>query len=356
MSKQISIALATYNGATFLREQLASIAIQTYPPTEVVITDDCSADDTLRIANEFAETAPFKVTIMRNETRLGYRENFIRAASMCTSEIIACCDQDDVWFPEKLKTVVAAFEYPEVMLAHHNSIIVDNSGHTVGYLRNDALPHNHPWFAAYGHALAFKRELADFSDLWALSTSSQISQRQDGVYVSARESHDHWFFFLASHLGKIAYIETPLVRYRQHNSNAEGWTTGGRFNKWIDRLGGRDTVFEIAAASELARSKALKSISDLPKYSEKRVSLLAASEQYAKSASIYMNRARLYRSEHLAQRFLIFYRLLNNRSYGKSALRSFSSAAKDATIGVFFSRIISRRRRALYSRVTEPHV
>lgn len=331
----ISIAMATYNGAKFIREQLNSLAMQTILPSEIIITDDCSSDDTLQIANEFAATSPFKVTVRRNETRLGYRGNFIHAASMCTSEIIACCDQDDVWLPEKLKTVVGAFEDPEVMLVHHNSIIVDDSG-DIGYLRNDAVPHIHPWFAAYGHTLTFKRELADFSNLWDLSTSADVSGRQDGTYISARESHDHWFFFLASHLGKIAYIETPLVRYRQHGTNAEPWTTGGWLNKWVTRLGGRGAVFEIAAENARARSEALKSISTLPQYSEKRASLLTASEHYAKSAAIYADRSSLYRSKDLARRVLIFYQLLRSGAYGKSALRSFSSGAKDGVIGVLF--------------------
>ena len=77
----VSIAMATYNGRKHIQRQLGSLAAQTQLPTELVVTDDCSTDDTIAIVDEFAKGAPFTVKVMRNDARLGYRANFMRAAN-----------------------------------------------------------------------------------------------------------------------------------------------------------------------------------------------------------------------------------------------------------------------------------
>jgi glycosyltransferase involved in cell wall biosynthesis len=78
----VSVAMATYNGEAHIHEQLLSLANQSLAPVELVVADDCSGDRTLDIVREFARTAPFAVRIYENETRLGYRANFMRAASL----------------------------------------------------------------------------------------------------------------------------------------------------------------------------------------------------------------------------------------------------------------------------------
>src|SRR5690242_1811791 len=98
----VSVAMATCNGQKFIREQLDSLATQCYLPSELVITDDASSDKTVAIAEQFAKAAPFTVHIHRHDNRMGYRTNFMRAASLCTSDLIAFCDQDDIWAPQKL--------------------------------------------------------------------------------------------------------------------------------------------------------------------------------------------------------------------------------------------------------------
>ena len=96
----ISIAMATYNGERFLEEQLRTLSEQVRLPDEVVVCDDGSTDCTQEILAQFAKSAPFPVRLVINDRRLGWRENFLKAASICTSDYIAFCDQDDIWFPE----------------------------------------------------------------------------------------------------------------------------------------------------------------------------------------------------------------------------------------------------------------
>src|SRR5689334_22293429 len=105
----ISVALCTYNGSRYLKEQLDSIASQTRRPDEVVIRDDVSADNTVKIAQQFAETVPFPVHIHRNPENLGSTRNFESAIEACRGEIIALSDQDDVWESQKLERIETEF-------------------------------------------------------------------------------------------------------------------------------------------------------------------------------------------------------------------------------------------------------
>lgn len=216
----VSIALATYNGAHFLREQLDTLLAQSRPPDEIVVTDDGSVDDTLAILTACARSAPFPIHVHSNSERMGYRRNFLKAAELCTSDLIFFCDQDDIWSPSKLSRMTACFADPAVMLAYHNAMVVNADGVAIGELyRAEAqklllaqvpVP---PWHYSLGFTQAFRRELLNLSDLWPMSLD----------HVSgAPMAHDQWLFFLALCRGKVAYVDASLVRYRQHGSNVYG--------------------------------------------------------------------------------------------------------------------------------------
>ena len=99
----LSVAMCTYNGARYVREQLDSIAAQTRPPDELVVCDDGSTDATLAILEGFAAAAPFPVRIHVNPTQLGMPKNFEHAIGLATGAAIALADQDNVWYPHKLE-------------------------------------------------------------------------------------------------------------------------------------------------------------------------------------------------------------------------------------------------------------
>src|ERR1700751_2230018 len=99
----ISVALCAYNSSRYGEEQLESIASQSRLPDEVVICDDDSVDDTPSILERFRKEAPFDVRIHRNETNLGVTRNFEKAIALCSGDIIALSDCDDVWRGDKLE-------------------------------------------------------------------------------------------------------------------------------------------------------------------------------------------------------------------------------------------------------------
>jgi glycosyltransferase involved in cell wall biosynthesis len=217
----ISVAMATYNGARFIREQLDSLAAQTVLPLELIVTDDGSTDDTLAIIEEFAKTAPFQVQIARNETRLGYRANFMKCTTLCTGDLIAFCDQDDIWLEQKLERQLSPFADSRVLLSGHDVKLIDQQGRDLRKSLHQfpsSLPFSYwsanPFAYCQGFTLVFRRELLSFSYLWYSSI--------DHNAVTERMAHDQWFFFLALVVGSVKYDLEPLALYRQHDMNAFG--------------------------------------------------------------------------------------------------------------------------------------
>jgi len=132
----ISIAMCTYNGESFLLEQLESIAKQTVLPDELIICDDQSTDGTLKIVQDFQNKSPFHMRIYLNSSKLGSTKNFEKAISQCNENIIVLSDQDDFWFPNKLEKMIRVFKnQAKTGYIFSNAIIVDeklqNSSFTI---------------------------------------------------------------------------------------------------------------------------------------------------------------------------------------------------------------------------------
>jgi len=313
----ISVAMATYNGQRFIREQLDSLAAQQHSPSELVITDDASSDKTVAIAEQFATRAPFPVHIHRYGNRLGYRANFMRAASLCTSDVIAFCDQDDVWSPRKLSLCIEPFRDPAVLLAYHNAEVVTEAGKRLGnldYLASAPMtpalslcPIGWNTQSALGFTEVFRRSILKFSDLREMSL--------DYNDLKAPMAHDQWVFFIASVFGRIVYIDDALASYRQHGSNLFGWYPPLGFlfdfpyflNNPIGRLDAVQQASErCAQILEITRH-------NLTDTWQESATLGAA--QYRFLANLYAARKRLYKSANLADRVKAFHWISSASGY-----------------------------------------
>ncbi|WP_114227008.1 MULTISPECIES: glycosyltransferase [Sphingomonas] len=215
----ISVALATYNGGRHLREQLDSLAAQTLRPLELIVSDDGSTDDTVAQVEAFAATAPFPVRVLRNERPLGYRLNFRQAAQACSGELIAFCDQDDIWRADKLERMAQAFANPAVMLAYHNAWAFNETArrflHDPAFERAELAQQPIPPFKAVNGLLQiFRADLRRFDRLW----DDSIDQNEGNVILA----HDQWYFFLALLLGRVVFVDAELLDYRQHANNTYG--------------------------------------------------------------------------------------------------------------------------------------
>jgi glycosyltransferase involved in cell wall biosynthesis len=212
----ISVAMATYNGERFLREQLESLARQSLLPAELIVCDDGSTDGTLEILREFAASAPFRVEIHRNETRLGFGFNSLGAISRCNGELVALCDQDDVWNEQKLRVCANRMRDPGIALVSHSARVF-SSGPLPRYWRNP------------DHRLCVWSDCRDIPALhWAVLGFSIVLRRavlerapvpEYRAAFSGGCAHDVWATIAALSYGQVVLLPDELASYRLHEEN-----------------------------------------------------------------------------------------------------------------------------------------
>lgn len=128
----ISVAMATYNGERFIREQLESIVNQTILPDEIIVRDDRSTDRTLSIIEEYADRYKnIRWDVRKNPANKGFIKNFIGAILACNEEIILLCDQDDVWRSDRVEKFIEFFSDRNVVSLHSEIDIIDEESNII---------------------------------------------------------------------------------------------------------------------------------------------------------------------------------------------------------------------------------
>ncbi len=204
----LSIALCSYNGEEFISEQVYSILNQNYTHFELIISDDCSTDKTLTILENFSQKDK-RIILLKNNTNQGYIRNFEKAISHCKGEIIFLSDQDDIWDENKISKISQSFNN-DVELVFHDSLFINHNGKSLNRKASDRFtlseqvtPLSFLLFNGIsGHALAFKKSLKNFI-----------------LPLPKIVHHDCWISYVASCKGKIVYVPSILVNYRQHDKS-----------------------------------------------------------------------------------------------------------------------------------------
>jgi glycosyltransferase involved in cell wall biosynthesis len=227
-----TVAMCTYNGARFVGQQLRSIAAQTRPPDELVVCDDHSADDTPRLVEQFAATAPFPVRLVVNATNLGIPRNFEQAIRLARSRIVFLSDQDDVWHPRKIQRVLDVFERrPEVGLVTCLAAAVDEDLNPLGYTSWDA----------YGITASQRRRIAEGDGLSAFlefvaidgATMAFPSRFRDLILpVPDNWWNDPWIATMLAAAAPTAVVNEALNSYRQHAAQRLGGRRKGLWQRY----------------------------------------------------------------------------------------------------------------------------
>jgi glycosyltransferase involved in cell wall biosynthesis len=203
----VSIALATFNGAEFLADQLKSLGEQTRLPDELVVTDDGSTDDTLAILERFARDCPFPVHIDRNPQRLGLNRNFERAISKTSGDIVLISDQDDVWYPHKIERVIETLSNNcDAISLHHDEHILDqDTGKILPGTLCGRTEYLGGWdrHLAAGNCTVLRRE------------AIQLLLPFPSNFV-----YDEWINWLPALLDARVVLAEPLQLWRRHGSNS----------------------------------------------------------------------------------------------------------------------------------------
>jgi glycosyltransferase involved in cell wall biosynthesis len=210
---KISVCIAAYQGERYIALQLRSILKQLSAGDEVILVDDGSTDATWHEVSALQDT---RVVLMRNPDNQGVLRSFETALSHSSGEIVFLSDQDDIWLPRKVETVLGAFASdPELMLVVSDALLIDEEGAKIG----DSFYAKRGKFRAgfwsnlligkfHGCTMAFRSTLL----------------RSALPFPPGRlVHHDTWIGCMNALMGgKIIYISEPLVAYRRHSTNATG--------------------------------------------------------------------------------------------------------------------------------------
>jgi len=223
---EISIAMCTCNGASYLPIQLESISKQSRKPDEIIICDDMSSDNTKDIVYSFASTTDIPVRIIKNPIRLGSTANFSKAISLCQGDIIVLSDQDDVWLKDKLAILEQHFASNSLLGGmFSNAELIDQYGKKQqNYLWNAIR------FGSSEQNALRKGHGLDILLQGNFVTGATLAFRScwTGLVlpIPSRWIHDHWIALLLSAASRLDFEPRPLIQYRCHPAQQLGVRNG----------------------------------------------------------------------------------------------------------------------------------
>jgi glycosyltransferase involved in cell wall biosynthesis len=207
---RVAICLATYNGESYLREQLESLKNQEKVEIHIIVGDDGSTDKTLDILKPYFHSG--KISEIHHFDRIGINSNFLRLLTFCNDyDFIAFSDQDDIWESTKLYQLsqLLGSEKPELAFCQRSIFGSTKKRFSTKFTKeskvgfHNALVEN----IAPGNTMMLNRKAVEMIIASNASTASFF---------------DSYIYLLISGLGEVKYLPIPLVNYRIHRNNAVG--------------------------------------------------------------------------------------------------------------------------------------
>jgi glycosyltransferase involved in cell wall biosynthesis len=240
-----SVIVCSYNGQSYLREQLNSLLNQDKLPDEIIIIDDCSKDNSWDLICDFKNSnTHIIIRTFRNDNNIGFVNNFSQAIKLATNEIVFFCDQDDVWSDKKISTVFQHFiTDPLLTCFHTNAEIVNENLQSSGKdlfstLKVDKREMNAMKTNRYFEVL-LRRNVV---------TGATMAVRRDMLVKSLPIPpdwiHDEWIPIVNSLAGKVAFDNKLLIKYRIHDRNTVGLGDGGSNFKTLLNRGTVKSFYE----------------------------------------------------------------------------------------------------------------
>ena len=233
-----SVCICTYNGARYIEEQLKSILSQKREPSEIIISDDGSTDDTIKIIERFFLVNTFKDYKIVDGPNNGPAQNFIKVLEYAKYDIIFFSDQDDIWcsnkvcrYLEHVQLNVPQLIYSDSTLFHDFNYkdcasFMDSQQLTNNILFDDSILITN---CVQGATICLNRKLIELHK----NNIKFFDQRKILM-------HDWYLSVLAKYYGKVTYINEPLIYYRQHDNNVVG--AKNKVSSIIDALNRADNI------------------------------------------------------------------------------------------------------------------
>ena len=218
-----SVALCTYNGEKFLREQLDSILKQTQMVDEIVVCDDGSTDSTRQILDDYHQNYPTLFKIFKNEINLRSVKNFEKAISLCENEIIFLCDQDDLWIENKVAFITNYFSNnSNIEVVATNGYGIDDAGKLLEVHSLWDIPQ---FFREENIEIDYFKIVAFAGNI---ATGASMALRKNFVSkifpfpVISEFHHDEWIALQASSHHSFDFLQEKLFKYRIHSQQQVG--------------------------------------------------------------------------------------------------------------------------------------
>ncbi len=227
---EIEVLLATYNGARFLSEQIASVLEQDYPQVRVLARDDGSMDASAKILQHHAERFPEHFCVLPSGSPTGSAAgNFRELLLASDADYVALCDQDDVWCRDKLSRSMEAMRRLEQQHGSQTPLLVFTDLRVVSddlrTVQASLWRHNRIDPSASLHLNRLLGEnVATGCTMLLNRPLAKLSSRMPSNHEASQTivMHDHWIALVAAAFGKTAWVAEPTVLYRQHDANVVG--------------------------------------------------------------------------------------------------------------------------------------
>ena len=216
--------MCTFNGARYLRQQLASILDQSQRPDQIVVCDDGSQDGSVDIVHNVLAAAGVDFRLVVNPTRLGTSGNYEQALRLCEHEIVAFADQDDVWHADKLARLgMALLSAPAVSAVFSDARAIDAAGRRLEFSQWQAC-----WFGP-GVRAAYAADLFPLLVRYPVVCGATLAVRRafatSCLPIGAGWLHDEWLALMCAATSRLQFIDAELVDYRIHDAQSVGLVT-----------------------------------------------------------------------------------------------------------------------------------
>lgn len=220
MKETIDILLATYNGEKYLKQQIESILKQTYSNIRLIISDDCSTDNTREILKQYQEKDK-RIILFFQESNLGYVKNFEFLLTKVENELYMLSDQDDYWLPEKVEHTYNKLKEEGADLVFTDLEVVDENLNMI--------------YPSFNDFMLLSRKIKKYINtdrlqyLYNCVTGCTLMSKKKYIdiiipipIISKYAIHDTWIACTVANMGKTAYLDEKTIKYRQHGNNQVG--------------------------------------------------------------------------------------------------------------------------------------
>jgi len=271
----IDVLMATYDGESFVGDQIESILRQSHPDWKLTVQDDCSTDGTGTVIRDYARQHPDRIVARERGSNSGSaKQNFFELLLASRARYVMLCDQDDVWLDDKIAVTLQRMMEMErrhgadtPLLVHSDLTVTDTALRVTA--RSMMAAQQLDGRESRLNRLVVQNTVTGCTVMVNRALVTMVREPFDRIVM-----HDWWLALIASAFGAIGFVDTPTALYRQHDTNAVGARPSRGLAYKVDRLLDREGITTALAESFAQAAVLLEHFED--RLSDVQVEMLRA--------------------------------------------------------------------------------